>query len=338
MTIGWAMIGTGRVHRQMAPAIKGAKDTKLVAVLSRDKARATAFAKEHGIERAYDSLDELLQNPEVDVVYIASPNGLHASQTAKAAEAGKHVLCEKPMAPTVQECRFMVEVCRRHGVKLGLGLQYRQHPAHLKMRQIVASGEMGQLVFANAQVEIPPLWAPDWYYEPGMAGGGAMYMVGVHRIDLVRFILGYEVQEVSAFVGEQSPERPFEDLVVSIVRFANGGYGTLHFSLNIPHGTNSLEVHGSKASLFGIDTTSLWWGGGGGEVLLKSDVATTRYQFQKTDVYRDEVEDFNRCIREGGEPLATGVDGLRAAEVSIAMYESSRQGKTIRIEDLGGLA
>lgn len=334
MTIGWAMIGTGRVHKWMASAIREAGNTRLVAVLSRDKARGTAFAKQHNIERAYDSLDELLSDREIDVVYVASPNGLHASQTIKAAEAGKHVFCEKPMAPTLGECHSMLEASKKSRVKLGLGFEYRQHPAHLKAHEIVHSGELGQLVFANAQVEVPPVQAPGWYYEPKMAGGGVIYMFGVHRIDLLRFILGCEVKEVSAFLGKHPAERPFEEMIVGLLRFDNGAYGTLHFSMNIPHGTNSLEVHGSKASLFCIDTTSLWWGGSGGELFLKSDGATVRYQFQKSDVYKDEVRDFNRCVEEGGEPLATGTDGLRAAEISIAMLESSRQGETIRIEDL----
>jgi predicted dehydrogenase len=334
MTIGWAMIGTGRVNKLVAKAIKEAKETRLVAVLSRERTRATAFAEKYGIARAYDSLAELLRDAEVDVVYIASPNGLHAHQTIQIAEAGKHVFCEKPMAPTLEACRAMIEACQQHGVKLGIALQYRQHPAHLKMCQIVASGELGQLVFANAQVQIPPLWAPEWYYQPELAGGGVLYMVGVHRIDLLRFILQCEIEEVSAFVGDQPPERPFEDIVAASLRFDNGAYGTIHFSLNIPHGNNTLDVHGAGGSLFSIDTTSLWWGGKGGELLLKSDSVTTRHEFQKTDVYKDEVEDFNRCIREDGEPLATGLDGLRAAEVSVAIYESGRQGKHIRIQDV----
>jgi 1,5-anhydro-D-fructose reductase (1,5-anhydro-D-mannitol-forming) len=338
MTIGWAMIGTGRIHKWMVPAIKEAEDTELVAVLSRDKARAAAFAKEHGIERSYDSLDELLRDPEIDVVYVASPNGLHALQTIKAAEAGKHVLCEKPMALTLEDCSSMIEACEKQGVKLGLSLQFRQHPAHFKAREIVASGELGQLVFANAQVEVPPEVIPGWYCEPEVAGGGAMHMVGGHRIDLLRLILECEVEEVSAFIGEQPAGRPYEDMVVGMLRFENGAYGTLHFSLNIAHGTNSLEVHGSRASLFCINTTSQWWGGGGDdELLLKGDVATARYQFPKPNLYRDEVEDFNRCIREGGEPLATGADGLRLAEISIALFESGHQGKTIRIAELRGL-
>ena len=163
MTIGWAMIGTGRVHRWMAPAIKAAEDTRLLGVLSRDKTRAEVFAEKQGIPMAYDSLNKLLDNPEINVVYIASPNGLHAEQTIKAAEAGKHVLCEKPMAPTTAECRSMIEACQKQGVKLGIALQFRQHPAHLKMREIVASGELGQMVFANAQLEIPPIPTPRWY-------------------------------------------------------------------------------------------------------------------------------------------------------------------------------
>jgi len=336
MTIGWAMIGTGRVHRWLAPAIKAAEDTRLVAVLSRDKTRAEVFAEKQGIPMAYDSLNELLDNPEINVVYIASPNGLHAEQTIKAAQAGKHVLCEKPMAPTTAECRSMIEACQKQGVKLGIALQFRQHPAHLKMREIVASGELGQMVFANAQLEIPPIPTPRWYYDPSMAGGGVMYMSGVHRLDLLRFILGGEIEEVSAFIGGQTPEQPFEDMVVAMLRFDNGAFGAVHFSLNIPHGTNNLEVHGSQASLFGLETMNQWWGGGGGELLLKKKDTTVKYEFKETDLYKDEIEDFNRCIREGGEPLATGLDGLRAAEISIAMFESGRQGKSIRIGDLKG--
>ncbi len=330
MATGWAVIGTGRILKWMVPAIKAAKDTRLVAVLSRDKKRAIAFAAEYGIERAYESLDELLADPDVDVVYVASPNGLHARHTISAAAAGKSVLCEKPMAPTLEECRSMIDACQKHGVKLGIGFMYRHYPAHQKARELVASGELGDLVFANAQVEIPPRWVPGWYYEPGMAGGGIIYLAGVHRIDLLRFILGHEVVEVSAFIGEQTPARPFEEIAVAMFRFDNGAYGTVHFSMNIPHGTNHLEVHGSRASLFG-DTTSTWWGETNPELLLKSDLVTTTYSFQKTDAYKDQVEDFNRCLKDNRESLATGLDGLRAVEVSLAMFESGRQGRPVRI-------
>jgi 1,5-anhydro-D-fructose reductase (1,5-anhydro-D-mannitol-forming) len=330
MSIGWAVIGTGRVNRSMVQAMKAAKDTRVVAVLSRDQSRAEAFAGAHGIERAYASLDALVRDPQVDAVYVASPNALHAAQTISAAEAGKHVLCEKPMAPTLAECHRMIEACRRGGVRLGIGFQYRQYPAKQKARAIVAEGGLGRVLFADIKVEIVGRNIPGWYTEPGLAGGGITYLAGVHRIDLLRFILGAEVEEVSAFLGTQTPGCPYEEALVGILRFANGAHATLHFGLNIPHGTNRVEVHGSSGSLFG-DTNSPWWGEYSPELLVKSNGVTARYQFPKTDAYLDEIEDFNRCIREGGQPLATGLDGLRAAEISLALFESGRQGKAVRI-------
>jgi len=334
MTVGWGLIGTGRVHRLMAKAIKEAEETKLLAVLGRTRAAADGFAKEYGIERPYGSLDELLSDSEVNVVYVGSPNNLHSMHAIKSAEAGKHVLCEKPMALSLKECWSMIETCQKYGVKLGLGLQYRQHPAHLKAREIVASGELGQLNFVKVQAEIPRELLPKWYYEPGVSGGGVMQMYGTHRIDLLRFILRREVEEVSAFIGKHTEKRPFEEIAVGMLRFGNDLYGTAHFCLNIPHGTNCLEVHGSKRSLFCINTTSQWWGGGRGELIVKGETNNYQQQFPIPNLYKKEVEDFNRCIKTGGEPAATGMDGLRAAEISIGMFASGREGKKIKIEDL----
>lgn len=129
MNIRWAVVGTGRVNRLMLPAMKRVKDCQVVAVFSRDKSRAAAFAARHDIERAYHSLDDLIRDPKIDALYIASPNALHAPHTIKAAEAGQHVLCEKPMAPTLAECQRMIEACEWYGVKLGIGFQHRQYPA-----------------------------------------------------------------------------------------------------------------------------------------------------------------------------------------------------------------
>jgi 1,5-anhydro-D-fructose reductase (1,5-anhydro-D-mannitol-forming) len=330
MSIGWAVVGTGRVNRFMLPAMKGAKHSHVVAVLSRDMGRARAFAAEHGIARGYDVFDDLLGDPKVDAVYIASPNALHAPQTIQAAEAGKHVLCEKPMAPTLAACHRMIDACGRHAVKLGIGFQYRQYPAMQKAREIVATGGLGQVLFADIKVEIADRGMPGWYDDPAMAGGGITCLAGVHRIDLLRFILGSEVAEVSAFVGAQTPGCPYEEVVVGILRFVNGAHGTLHFGLNIPHGTNRVEVHGSSGSLF-ADTNSPWWGGYTPELLLKSDAVSARYEFPQRDAYRDEIEDFNRCLDGDGPPLAAGIDGLRAAEISLALFESARQGKAVRV-------
>lgn len=328
------MIGTGKVQRVTAKSIQSASDTRLLAVVSRDKDRAIAFAKEFGIERAYDSLDEMLRAPDINAVYVASPNALHAAQTITIARAGKHVLCEKPMATTVKDCRDMIDACRRNSVRLGINLQYRQYPVQHKARELVASGALGNITFANAQVELPIRYMPDWYYQPGMAGAGALYAVGVHRIDLLRFILGSEVEMVSAFFGERSRERPFELTVLAMLEFKSGAYANVHFSYEIPYGTQDLQVHGKRASLFG-DTNSPWFSGGAeseGKLLLKAEGCTTEYRFKAIDAYRAVIEDFNRSITEGTEPMASGTDGLRAAEIALAILESGEQGKTVKLD------
>lgn len=337
MKMRWALIGTGRVHEAMAPAIQAARDTELVAVLSRDPSRAEAFARKHGAARSYASLQALLRDPQIDVVYVASPNGLHAQQAQQVAAAKKHVFCEKPMALTRADCRAVIAACRAAGVQLGLGVMYRQHPAHRKARELIAAGAIGRVRLARAQMELA--WRveqPDWYRDPGMAGGGVVYMAGVHRIDLLRYMLAAEVEEVSALIGEPAPGRPFEESALALLRFDNGASGMLSFDIDLPHGTTSLEVHGDQGSIILQDTQTRWWGGGGGELILKNDAGTVRHAFELTDLYKDQVEDFNRAILQGTAPAGTGEDGLRAAEICLAMFESGRLRRAVRPKDMVG--
>jgi predicted dehydrogenase len=334
MTVGWGIIGTGWVSSLVAQCIKTGRNTKLVAVVSRSKESANKFAAEYGISGAYNSLEEMLHNPEVEAVYVGTPNDLHATQTMQAAEAGKHVLCEKPMAPTVTECRSMIEVCKRHGVKLGINYDYRQHPAHIKAREIIASGELGRVINVNSQVCVRwqprPAGSEKWFYRPGMVGHGAMSRIGVHRLDMMRFLLGQEAVEVGAYIGEVTGERPFEETGVVMLRFEKGVLATLHFSIEFPHGNNDTEINGSKASLFMTGATL--WSGQGGELHLKSDAIFTKYQFEKTDMYRDSVEVFSKCIEDNTQPPATGMDGLRVAQICAAMFESINKKKIIELE------
>src|SRR3954451_16380688 len=137
MTRRWAFIGAGRVSRQMADAVGRADGAQLKGVLSRRPETAEAFARDHGAATTYASLEALLADPDVDIVYVASPNGLHPQHVVAAAEAGKHVLCEKPMANDAGGCLAMIDACARAGVQLGIGFQYRQHPAHRRVRELV---------------------------------------------------------------------------------------------------------------------------------------------------------------------------------------------------------
>ena len=332
MTIGWALIGTGRVHQTMAPAIGAAAGTRLVAVLSRDQQRAAAFAAQFGIAHAHDSLQSLLANPEVDVVYVASPNGLHVAHAVAAARAGKHVFCEKPLALSLDGCRDIRSACRAHGVQLGLGVMFRQHPAHRMARALVADGALGEVV--QAQIRLGVAWRdrqPDWYADTALAGAGVLYMAGVHRIDLLRYVLASEVREVSAMVGEHTPQRPWDEWATALLRFDNGVRAGMDLDIRLPNGNSDLEIHGTRGSLVVSGSTTSWWGGSGSELLLKTGAATECHQFDRIDLYRSQVEDFNRAIAEGADPAGDGHDGQACAQICMAMLESSRSGRTLRL-------
>ena len=150
MAIGWGFIGTGNYpNSRVAPAAALAEDTSIIAAYSRDQQRVDEFAKTHGALAAYTSVEELLADSRVDVVFIASPNNLHASHVQLAAKAGKHILVEKPMATTVHDCVDMIKSCNSNGVKLGVGFQLRFHPGHVEASRFVRGGGLGEVALAQ---------------------------------------------------------------------------------------------------------------------------------------------------------------------------------------------
>ncbi len=150
--VGWGVVGTGRVATQVAKALRATAAARAVKVLSRDSERGLSFATDHGVDGVCTSMNELLSDDLVSVVYVASPNGAHVEQVVAAARAGKHVLCEKPMANDLEGCRRMAEACAAAGVQLGIGFQYRQHPAHVQIRSMIREGAIGQPLVADASI------------------------------------------------------------------------------------------------------------------------------------------------------------------------------------------
>lgn len=332
MTRGWAFIGAGRVSRQMADAVGRADGALLQGVLSRGPESAQAFTRDHGAVTTYVSLAAMLADPDVDIVYVASPNGLHREHVAAAAEAGKHVLCEKPMANDAADCLAMIDACARAGVQLGIGFQYRQHPAHRRVRELVAHDDFGRPVFADAAVHVPQLTTPDWYEDPAMAGGGVLPMAGVHRIDLLRFVLGAEVTEVSAFLAARDARRPYEDTVAALLRFDNGAVATVRFALDAVSPGDGVTVSGERGWAQAARTTSQWWGVDGGELSWSGDDGTGAESFAMQDLYVSQVTSFMAASDGVGRFAADGVDGLRAAEITTALRTSAETGSAVRVE------
>jgi predicted dehydrogenase len=332
--LNWAMIGTGRVNQQMAKGVNEATNASLFGVMSRDHDKARIFADENRIPRTYETLESLLNDGDIDVVYIASPNSLHREHVVAAAEAGKHVLCEKPMANDVDSCIDMIKACRTNGVELGTAFQYRQHPAHRRIRQLVVDGELGEMVFADAAVHVPPLPIPAWYSQGDVAGGGVVPMAGVHRIDLLRFVLSAEVVKVSAFVETRASDRPFEDTVAALLNFDNGAMATVRFALDVVSDGDGVAVQGSDGWANAKRTTSQWWGDDGGELAVLSGSDKSSVVYPKGDLYKSQVEEFSGAVLGENAFSASALDGLRAVEATLALFESANSGKSVSVAHL----
>lgn len=332
---GWALVGTGWLAGDnLAPAINMASSAKLVAVHSRDKERGTAFAAKYGIEKSYDSFGEMLSDPEVEVVYIASPNSLHASQTIQAAEAGKHILCEKPMALTIEDCERMVEACRKNGVKLGIGFQNRHHPGHVEARRLISSGEVGNITLATVQYSHDWMdfsWS-GWRADPRIAGGGSLVAMGVHCLDLLRFLLGQEVEEVLALSDAKWLGKPVEETILISLKFENGPFAFVVTGLHVPRPHNDVVIYGTKARITGVDTVGMPLKG---HLQVTGDNINKKIEYSFPDslvgnfVYQAEA--FNRCLEEDTEPNASGADGLEMTRLTLSILESAKKGKSIRI-------
>ena len=186
----WGVLSTANIAvRKVIPGIQRADRCEVVAIASRDPQRASRFASAHGIARAHGSYEALLSDPDVDAVYIPVPNHLHARWTVEAARAGKHVLCEKPLAMDGEEATQMAEACRSHGVRLMEAFMYRLHPSWEAVRQLVASGRIGDLCSVQT-------WFS--YFNDDLSnirniaetGGGALYDIGCYPINLSRMLFG----------------------------------------------------------------------------------------------------------------------------------------------------
>ena len=328
--LNWAVIGTGRVSQQMARGVSAAVGATLLGVLSRDVEKALHFAQEYSVARTYASLDDLTGDGDIDVIYIASPNSLHRDQVLAAAAAGKHVLCEKPMANDVDSVLDMIKVCATAGVELGVGFQYRQHEAHRVIRDLVTSGAIGEVVFADAAVHVPPMPVPEWYAQGDVAGGGVVPMAGVHRIDLLRFVLGAEIEEVSAFVTRRS-QRPFEDTVTALLRFDNAAMATVRFALDVVSAGDGVVVQGRRGWANAMRTTSQWWASDGGELSTCVESVTSSDVYPTMDLYRSQVENFGQAVNGASRFAASALDGLRAVEATQALFESARSGRSVKV-------
>ncbi|MEC8856162.1 MAG: Gfo/Idh/MocA family oxidoreductase [Chloroflexota bacterium] len=344
MAIGWGFIGTGNYpNSRIAPAAASAEDTTIIACFSRDQARADEFAKTHGALVAYTSVDELLADSRVDVVFVASPNHLHAEHTQLAAKAGKHVLTEKPMATTVSDCVEMIKACKVNNVKLGVGFQLRFHPGHIAASKAVSEGSLGNVALAQVLLgsgvrgetkREMRTGLREWWETPHMVGNArSMIGTGVHCVDDLEFILGQTVVEVAAISDGQTEAYPLEDLVSLSLRFSGGAIGTMVCGSRMPDSINDVTVYGSDGRVVLKNAASPTMGG---TLEIKSETVNCEvtYEPDAQALAKWQIEGFNRAIRLNEEHAASGVEGLRSVQITEAMIESVRTRRTVTVESI----
>lgn len=337
-TLNWGIIGAGEIAaRAFAPGVARTPGARLTAVYTRSADKAKAFAARFNVPAAYDALERLLADPNVDCVYIATPNSLHAEHAVAAARAGKHVVCEKPMAITVAEGERMIAACRKNGVRLGVMYQNRYHPAHFEARRRVADGTLGEIEYATAQLcrgfQRDSHWS-GWRVDPAMTGSGAIVAQAVHPIDVLRFVMASEVVEVQAMTDEAPPTRPVEEMSYSLLRFANGAHASVIAGTLLPRYDNDLVLYGGAGKITCKGTLGVPLNDRHGEFNLESDRATAKQEYptsHSAEKMSALVAEFNRAVIEDTEPPVSGENGLQMIRIAVALQQSSRSGTRVKV-------
>jgi predicted dehydrogenase len=316
--VRWGLVGCGDISRKrIAPALRDLENCELVAVSRADAARAAVFAEEFGAKRWHADWRELVADSEVEAVYVATPVHLHAEQAVAAAEAGKHVLCEKPMALTVAECVRMNAAAEANGVRLGVAYYRRFYPSIVRVREIIESGEVGVpvVVQLNAFERFDP--APDhprrWLLDRRRSGGGPMFDFGCHRIELLLNLFG-DVTAVKGLVGNVLYEREVEDTACALLQFERGTQATLSVTHAAREPQDTLEIFGSKGSLR-IDVLNE------GRLRVKPrDGERFESHPPHSNLHLPLIEDFARAVSEVRAPRVDGRTGQKVSEILELIY------------------
>jgi 1,5-anhydro-D-fructose reductase (1,5-anhydro-D-mannitol-forming) len=333
--LGWGLIGASDIARtRMIEAIRTQPNSNVVAVMSSQIARAQSYAAETNIPRIYDSLDKILSDPAVDVVYISTTNELHAQQTLAAARAGKHVLCEKPLALSLDDAREMVATCQTAGVVMATNHHLRNAATHRTLRRLIAEGVIGTPLAARVfhAVYLPPR-LQSWRLSKPEAGAGVILDITVHDADTLRFVLDDEVVEVTALAAQQGlGTSEVEDAVMGVMRFRRGVLAQFHDAFTIKHALTGLEVHGTDGSLIGEHVMTQE--PENGRVFLRRDGAVEEIDVgERENLYVRAVRLFNQAVRGEGQPSATGKDGIRSLAIGLAAQESVRSGQRVSVQN-----
>jgi predicted dehydrogenase len=332
--IGYAVVGLGSIaETSVLPAFRNSKTSRLVALVSHDKSRAQRLGAKFGVKHcyAYENYDECLSQSGVDAIFVASVNGAHAEQTIRAAAAGKHVLCEKPMANSVEDCRRMVEACRANRVRLMIAYRKYFEPGSVALKKLVTSGKLGGLrhIFSSYTEHVDPGKAKAWQLNQDLAGGGSLMDIGIYCVNTMRWIAGGAPIDATAYRWTDDPKR-FNEVEDSIA------FRLTHPEGLVCQGTSSFS---SKAASFVQVHGDLGWAALNPAFAFEEERRLFgkirgrwfEQKFKVIDEFVLELNAFTKSIHQGHDPEPDGMEGLRDMATIEAIYRSARENRTVRI-------
>ena len=328
----WGLIGASNIAAtQMIDAIR-ASGGEIASVLSGDNRRGQEFAARHGIAASTTDLERLLEG--VDAVYISTTNEKHFPQAMAAVAAGRHVLCEKPLAMSVADAATMVAAARQAGLVFGTNHHLRNAGSHIAIRDAVRAGRIGRVqsvrVFHAVQL---PAHLQGWRIDNPAAGGGVIPDIVVHDADTVRFHLDENPAEVVAMTADAGLGAGVEDNVMSIWAMPSGAQVMAHESFTHGFAGTGIEIHGTEGSIFARNVMT---GRPVGEVTLVTQTGAEAIPFEDHSLYHRSVRLFTEATQGQGRPAADGEDGIRSLAVALAVAEAARTGRRTPV-DYGGI-
>lgn len=335
--LGVALVGLGNLStNQIAPALQKTKYCRLAGIVTGTPAKAEKWKAQYNIpDRSiynYDTMEKMADNPDVDIVYVVTPNALHAEYTIKAANAGKHVLCEKPMEVSPEKCQQMIDACKKACRQLAIGYRCRFDPHNLECIRLAREKTFGELRIIDACFDIHLDQSPDaWRFHKALSGGGSLMDVGIYALQATRFITGEEPILVSGIETKTDPVKfkEVDETVVWLAKFPSGVVAYCSTSYNSkPFGRYTAKADKGWFELY----PAFNYSGNRGQ---RSDGQEIRYpevdalgQYYQ---FAAEMDNFAQCIINNEPTKVPGEEGLRDIKIMMAIYESVRTGKTVSL-------
>jgi predicted dehydrogenase len=328
--LGWCIVGLGRISMDhFMPGVALSKSGKITALVSGHREKAEKQAALYNVPSpsiySYDNYDEIVHDKDVDAVYIALPNSMHAEYTIRAAKAGKHVLCEKPMATSPADCRAMIETCVKHRVKLMIAYRCQYQPQHLKAIELIRSGTIGQVQVMESAFGFP-IEKGEWRLNKKLAGGGPLMDVGIYSLNACRYLTGEEPGEIKANASTIDHDGRFNEVEESVgwmMKFPSGILASCNTSYGGDMGGGGFfKVHGSKGWVamepaFPYNGMRLMAHSFDGLDLDMPDPQKDPAQFTvQADYFAD-------CVWNNREPKTDGQEGLRDMTIISQIYQAA---------------